>query len=62
MTKVLIAGAGAIGGFYGALPGSIGPKTETLSMLFNQPGIECIATTDIATERRKKCVWNRFMC
>jgi 2-dehydropantoate 2-reductase len=42
----------------GALPGAIGPKTETLAGLFNQAGIECIATAGIVAERWKKCVWN----
>ncbi|MGR8980214.1 MAG: ketopantoate reductase family protein [Gammaproteobacteria bacterium] len=42
----------------GTLPGSVGPKTETLARLFNQSGIECRTTADIVAERWKKCVWN----
>lgn len=42
----------------GTLPGSVGPKTETLASLFKKSGIECHAAADIVTERWKKCVWN----
>lgn len=42
----------------GNLPAGLSQNTVTLCALFNQSGIECIASPAIISDRWKKCVWN----
>lgn len=42
----------------GSFPRGVSDKTRALSAMFEQSGINCIATEDITTARWQKCVWN----